>query len=303
MRFLFNGLSFFGKKLVAELASFEPRHSFVFYDTYTSRMEQLKFICSLPFADAVISMNGVSDESGSLNAVLAFKKKLLLLWQGTDVLHATQRAANHTLNKKYIAYAANYSVAPWLKQELNEIGVPNEVLSFSWFGDVTMEKTFKEMSAYTYIPEGREEFYGWSIVQKLAMENPAIPFYVAGTEGKNLSHPENVTFLGWLSTARMQELSVQSPVYLRFTAHDGYPHSVTQALACGNEVIWSMPFSHSHLASGIPEASHAFRKVSDALIQRGLERNEENIRYARENFNREKVLAHFLKTLTDVATR
>ena len=92
MKFLFNGLSLFGRKLVKDLAAFDSRHSYHFYDTYTSRLDQLKFICALPFADAVVSINGVSDPSGSLNAVLAMKKKLILHWQGTDVMLAMQRA-------------------------------------------------------------------------------------------------------------------------------------------------------------------------------------------------------------------
>jgi len=301
MRFLFNGLSYFGKRLVQDLADFDSRHTFQFFDTYTSRLEQLKFIGALPFADAVVSMNGVSDASGSMNAVLAMKKKLIMLWQGTDVLIATNRAGSRTLNRKYIDRASHFAVAPWLQEELRAIGISGEILSFSWFDDVALNPAFPEMSAYTYIPTGKEAFYGWPLIGHLARENPSVPFYVAGTRGDNLERLPNISYLGWLPAAEMLELSKKSPVYLRFTVHDGFPHSLTQALACGNEILWSMPYSYSHLAVDEDSATQVFRHVKEQLMIRGLVRNENNIRFAKENFSREKVLSHFLHTITNVA--
>ena len=88
MKFIFNGLPYFGKKLVNDLNDFAPQNSFSFFDTYSSKVEQIKFASSLPFSNLVISMNGVSEKSGSLDLVLKLKKRLLMQWQGTDVLIA-----------------------------------------------------------------------------------------------------------------------------------------------------------------------------------------------------------------------
>ena len=86
MRVLINGLPLFAKRLADELQKYDPQSSYIFLDTYNSKWAQLLFFIYLPFSDCVISMNGVTDNSGSLNLVLKWKKKLILQWMGTDIL-------------------------------------------------------------------------------------------------------------------------------------------------------------------------------------------------------------------------
>ena len=75
MRVLINGLPLFAERLARQLKKYDSNSSFIFLDTYNSKWAQLKFFLLVPFSDCVISMNGVSDNSGSLNLVLKWKKK------------------------------------------------------------------------------------------------------------------------------------------------------------------------------------------------------------------------------------
>lgn len=76
MRVLINGLPLFAKRLADELQKYDHKSSYIFLDTYNSKWAQLLFFIYLPFSDCVISMNGVTDNSGSLNLVLKWKKKI-----------------------------------------------------------------------------------------------------------------------------------------------------------------------------------------------------------------------------------
>ena len=75
MLVLVNGLPLFSKRLVKDLNSLDKNNTYVFADTYYSLWDKIKFFTLLPFSKIVISFNGVSDNSGSLNWVLKFKKK------------------------------------------------------------------------------------------------------------------------------------------------------------------------------------------------------------------------------------
>ena len=120
MRILSNGLPFFSRKLAKDLNAFDEENSYVFYDTYYSKWEQFKFLLALPFAGAVLSSNGVSDKSKSLDLALFFRKKLLMQWHGTDVQLAVERQKNNTINRKYIDAAQHIVSAPWFVDELKD---------------------------------------------------------------------------------------------------------------------------------------------------------------------------------------
>jgi monofunctional biosynthetic peptidoglycan transglycosylase len=104
MLVLINGLPLFSKQLAENLGHFDSNSNYVFCDTYNSKLHQLKFLALLPFADVVISMNGVTDNSGSLNAVLKLKKPLIMQWQGTDSLLAVERNKSGAIKRDYIDY-------------------------------------------------------------------------------------------------------------------------------------------------------------------------------------------------------
>lgn len=303
MRISFVGLPYFGKKLAKDLEENFPMHSFSFYNTYYSKLDQIKFIATLPFADLVISMNGVSSESGSLNFVLKMKKKLWLQWQGTDVLLALERSKSNTIFTKYIKYATNYTDAPWLADELNSVGIDTDIISFKWLNISHSFASFPKLGVYSYVPKGKEVFYGWEIIFELAHRNPHIPFYIAGTDGEGLTSLENIKFLGWINKEEMNKMQASTPIFLRLPAHDGYSLTVLEALLQGSEVIWSSEHEKCHFLHDIEQAETVFKEVIAIVEKRHLNRNIDNINFVNEHFSKQKILNDFLKKIEEVVTK
>lgn len=283
-----------------DLYEFAPQHSFSFFDTYISKLEQIKFTSALPFADLVISMNGISEKSGSMDLVLKLKKKLLMQWQGTDVLIALEQSKNKKLNRKYIDYATHITDAPWMKEELHSIGINCGLIFYKWIAAQNTSGKFKELGAYSYLPEGKEKFYGWKSIYEIAKKHSDISFHVAGTTGINLKQLPNVNFLGWIDEAKMKKLQMEFPIFIRLTEHDGYSLSVLEALSCGNEVMWTMSHEQCHFVNQA-NAVDVFNKLMESMQARDLKRNENNISFIKDNFSKEKVLGGFLKKLEELA--
>lgn len=303
MKFLFNGLPYFGQLLTTALNELHPEHSFQFRDTYGSRTEQLKFMADLPFSNLVFSLNGVASPSGSMKAVVTLKKKLILHWQGTDVTYAVEQARKGQLYREFIDYAPGYTDAPWMQKELQDAGIPCDLLAYKWTEPVSVPEHYTSLSAYTYMGEGKEELYGWKHVETLANEFPQVEFYIAGTGGSGISRPRNVHFLGWISREAMKELRETHPVFLRLPAHDGHSLSVMEALSAGNEVIWTMPHEQCRQYRQGTSAKELFESCLHDIEQRQLMPNRKNIEFARNNYDKKKVLDNFLNVLLSHAGR
>ncbi|MFM7016734.1 MAG: hypothetical protein ACKOX3_10450, partial [Bacteroidota bacterium] len=180
MLVLINGLPLFSKRLARELKQFDVSSTYIFCDTYNSKIQQLKFLALLPFADVVISMNGVTDNSGSLNAVLKLNKKLIMQWQGTDSLLAMERFKNGTIKRDYIDKSTHFVDSPWLHTELISIGLNPEYVSFKSAVVKEVVKKYSSLSAMTYIADKRQAFYGIHQFKALAENNPDIEFKLFG---------------------------------------------------------------------------------------------------------------------------
>lgn len=298
MRILVNGLPYFSKKLVGDLNYFDPENRYVFLNTYESLWAKIKFWLYLPFYDKVLSMNGVSDESGSLNLVLRRKKPLIMLWQGTDVMLAVERFHNQTIYKKYIDHAIHFAVAPWLVEELGTIGINAGELSFIWLQPKeNPEESPDEFAAMTYLAKGREEFYGWKVIKAAFEDLPNVKLCVVGSDGEGLEHPDNVIFCGWVEKDKMQELQRKNSVMLRMTDHDGNSHVVSEALAVGLDVIWNNPHPQTIFAKDSISLKKEIIQLHEKFITNGGMKNQENITWVKNNLDREKVLKNFIEKL------
>ena len=298
MRILVNGLPYFSKRLVDDLNDFDPKNRYLFLNTYESFWDKLKFLFYLPFYDKVISMNGVSDESGSLNRVVKWKKPLIMIWQGTDVVLAIERFKNKTIYSKYIDHAYHYAVAPWLVDELSTINVKAEVLSFIWLEPNENDlKTAEGFSVLTYLAKGREDFYGWNYIREASRNLPNVKFYVIGSEGDELGDYPDIHFYGWVGKEEMKELKEKSYVLVRMTEHDGNPHMVSEALASGLEVIWSYPHPKTRLANDETSLINELRKLEAKFVETGGRKNLDNVEWIKINHNREIVLENVVKKI------
>lgn len=295
MRVHFNGLSYFGQKLVSDLTEFDNENTYLFYDTYKKKWEKVRFRFGLRKADLVVSFNGVTSLSGSLDLVVKKRKPLVMYWHGTDVIKALKRKRKGSLVKKYIEHAVHFTDAKWLKEELATIGIQAELVPFKFVEAIENKRQYSSMRVLVYLGQGKEPFYGLSTVRTLAENNPEVDFVIVGSDGKGIDSLPNMQFKGWCSAEEMRHLRLEIPIFLRCTKHDGNALSVLEALASGMEVLWNYPAEHCHLAQD--NLTDVFDKVKRLVEQRDLMPNQDNINFVSKRYNKDEILANFVSNL------
>jgi len=225
-----------------------------------------------------------------------FRTKTINHYIGTDALRLVEAKSS----KKFKAYACNrladrtVCVSPGLQDELKSIGIQADLLPFSHKSmPVELPPLPREPAAYTYLPQQRAEFYGMSLVEKLAREFEHVKFYILAHDGKGIEAARNVRFLGW-----QEDISPwieRSHIHLRLTLHDGLPNSIVEALANGRQVIWSFRMSHCRQATNFDELSRMFSALLESPAL-----NTEGARYVRENFHPDIIRGKFLALYNDL---
>jgi hypothetical protein len=298
MKVIINGLPLFSSRLAADLRSVAPNDTIRFHDTYNSNAARLKFALDIRNADVFISMNGVSDRSGSLDLVMKKHVPMMMLWMGTDVSLAMGRYRDRSIHLKYIEYAHHFTDSPLLKHELESIGVKANTLHFKWIRTNDYGKNvFPALSAFTYIGQGKADFYGWQQVRELAIAFPEISFKIAGNTGVDfIDIPKNLMFLGWIDSESMKQLRNETPIFIRLPEHDGFSMSVLEAMGSGCDVIWNQELNGCHLFNSNAPIEQ-FASILDTLKLRNLSKNSDNIQFIASHFEKQQILQNFLQTL------
>ena len=299
MLVLVNGLPLFSKRLVKDLNSLDKKNTYVFIDTYYSSWQKIRFLFLLPFCKVVISFNGVSDNSGSLNWVLRLKKKMIMQWQGTDVLLAVERFENGTIQKKYIENSTHFTDAPWLKDELKDIVSSVRILNFKHLEFQQNSQPYKEISVLSYMGQGRENFYGFQQFKSAAEKFPTIHFNIIGSNGKGLESLPNITFHGWVSEVEVKKRMIETPIFVRLVDHDGNSISVLEALGNGCEVIWSYPNEKCFLAKTGDELAQSISEISELITSRNNIPNEANYLFVKEKYRKDIVIGNYIKEINE----
>jgi glycosyltransferase involved in cell wall biosynthesis len=303
MQVLINGLPLFSKRLAEELQKFDPESKYIFLDTYNSKWDQLKFFLQIPFSDLVISMNGVTDNSGSLNLVLKWKKKLILQWMGTDALLAMDRYKNKTIERKYIDYSYNFVDSEWLMEEVKSVNLEPEYLHFKSVVVKPNSTIYKRISVMSYVAENRQAFYGMERISKLAKAFPEIDFQLFGLSKSDFPITSNVHLNGWVSADEFENRLRETPIFLRLTEHDGFSVSVIEALGAGCEVIMSLPFDLTYLARNINEAIEGMKKLIEKIEQRGMKPNEEMMETVKMRYNPEILASNYIRKIKEIVNK
>lgn len=298
MNIILTGLPLFAKRLCDELSSFDKKNKYFFYNTYYSRKDRFKFIFKLLFTDIIISLNGVSDKSGSMDWVLRFRKKLIFLWQGTDVMLAKERYVSNSILSKYISYATHYTDATWLADELSGINISAGLLFFKSIALPDNTERFEEINAYSYVPKGKEYFYGLDKLLKAFKKLPDIKLFIYGTNGDGFEKTDNVFYKGWMPSLDYKKEISNHSICIRLTEHDGYSMSVIEALSNGSEVIWNYPLEHCHYVSdNTDELVAKIIEISGLFIKRNYARNHDAENWIRQNFDPDKILRTFIEKI------
>lgn len=295
MKIIFNGLPYFTKALVQELNTLHNGHRFLYLNTYYSYWDKIRFGCMLPFFDVFFSFNGTYDKSGSYDYACWLRKKIAVFWHGSDVLMLRKNIDNGKMDISYLQRAAHFSDAPWLIDELKQMGVECDHLHFKHVDCFTQHACYLSTDVLTYLPHGKERFYGWEKIKRLATLYPSLQFHVVATDGNALDTLSNIWFHGWMQKEEYLALLDRCAFYVRLPEHDGYSLSLLEAMAMGLEIISSYDLKRN-TQSSLPYEQE-FQQKYEEVKHRSMKRNEENIRFVKEHFNKNHVLRNFIAVL------
>jgi len=297
MRVIITGLPLFGKYLAKGLTKVDKENSYKFYNTYYSKKDKIRFFIAVLFADIVVSCKGVSEKSKALDWALFLKKKILMQWQGTDVLEAINRSRSNSINNKYIVKSTHVTDATWLQEELSSININADLLDYKCLKIPVSINREKQKSVLSYVGKNNEQFYGVKSLVSLAKDNPSIHFDVVGTDGKNCEIQPNILYHGWVSKNKLNELMDKAKLVLRLTEHDGNSLNVMEALLNGNEVIWTCPHSLVNYYDG----NNLQGLFTEVLNKEWDESRYQNaVEYFRKKHDKKKVLNTFVDKLKDL---
>ncbi len=244
---------------------------------------------------------------------LSVTKPVVIHWIGTDVhtivndqVTSSKESIPLSLRRFFFKYKKNFlhlASAPWLCEELKEIGIISRFLPITTLSksvvnviDVTRERNIDFLS---YVPQSRFNFYGGDIIVKIAKNIPNRKFVIIVPDAESQSSiglsgiPNNVMLLPRMSFDAVQKLMAKTKVFLRLTKHDGLSLSVLEAMNNACQVLWTYQFPfviQTKTSTLSDDVSSVVEKWSPNIQGRD---------YVRENFQAEVVYENLQKTIRD----
>jgi hypothetical protein len=286
MKIILSGVPLFTKRLAKHLNSYDKNSTYMYINVKTTIWERLYFYYHMLTADVLLVNYVDTYYMKSVDFALKLNKKVVLLWTGTDVMHAIPRIKDGLFNKDYLYKTTHRSVATWLSEELKEVDIDAKYLTDFIYDDKNRNISVPtEFSVLIYIAQNREKFYGIETVIKLALNFPEIKFKIAGiSEYEGI--PNNIDLLGWVDFDKEIENCV---VYIRYMEHDGEAHSVLESLCYGKVVFYNYDYPFVNYVSSYDELENGLYKVYKDYIDNKIEPNYEAIEYIKSKYNIEKV--------------
>lgn len=294
MKIGFVGLPYYSKKLKNELQKNSSEHSFYHFDTYYSKWDQFRFMLYIRQLDVVFSFNGALDKSKVFDTALKYNKRLIFNWSGTDVLKATKAYQSGNYNKDYYTKAEHICQAPWIQEELKQIGISAKTIHFQHY--TSNPSKWKEFRVVTRIGENRTTFYGLERILSIAENCPKIPFDIVGMEGINQPKLPNVRYLGWVDnfSTKISEY----PVLIRLPEHDGLSTIILEALSKGMHCLYNYDFPGITKINTIEEAIATIQNLFEQFNQGNFPINMEGIAYIDKEHDKEKIISQLISFLT-----
>ena len=169
------------------------------------------------------------------------KRKIVMLWSGSDVLYA-QQELRAGIRFPIIGETVHWAVSPWVAEEVRGLGLPCEYVQASFVNVVSHPKPLpKQFSVLVFVRSvSKTELYGWDRILEVAERLPHIEFHLCGLpDGESLSGPSNIKIHKWMSD--LTPLLEQTTVVYRPVRHDGLSFTVLEALSHGRHVFYSYP--------------------------------------------------------------
>jgi hypothetical protein len=186
------------------------------------------------------------------------------------------RLARRAVHKWALAHLAD---SPEVADDLRKYGINAEVVRL-------LPKTIEaeviplpeKPCILSYWTPVLRDLYRAQVVMQLAKAFPDVPFLIVGDDGKDMSAPKNVKFLGRLPS--LTDMYPKISIYIRLVEYDSVSAIVLEALARGRYVIYSKKFPYAELAQNFDEAQKALVKLLAAK-----EPNKAGSEYIRQNYS------------------
>jgi hypothetical protein len=244
----------------------------------------------LVWSDMVYSWGGrISFGQFTRVARILGKKKLIMLWCGSDVLFAKQEIESGVPIEPWIREKIHWAVSPVMEQEVRALGLDCEYVQAS-FVDPMPEPTPlpQHFRVLAYAPSmEKAALYGIDSIIEVARRLPDVDFSLVGVEDGPLPNcPPNIQAHGRVSLKPFYE---QHTVIYRPTQHDGLSFMVIEGLAQGRHVLYSLPFPATTRVPTTDAAVQELARLRELHRAGELGLNQEGIDLIRRDFSADKV--------------
>ncbi len=221
------------------------------------------------------------------------KKKVIVLWSGSDVLFAAEQLKAGRKDP-WVASRIHWAVSPWLAEEVRALGVECEHVQTSFVPRVQASPLPQEFSVLTYAPSLKKaELYGVDRILEAAAKLPSIPFFLVGLEERNIANaPKNLQVLGKVN---LDEFFRKSTVLWRPVRHDGLSFMVLEALSHGRHVLYSYPLPGCQQAVSVNDAVERITQLRDLHSASKLALNRDGMDMISQDYDKDVVRQRLLR--------
>jgi len=189
------------------------------------------------------------------------RKDVIIHFIGSDVLEIL-RNKRKRIEMKILGYLGVkfYCVSDNLKNELKTVNISAETVPFLNFRITDHSEPLPEQfSVIAYIPENKENFYNADIILNAAELLPEIKFTIfPNSKDFNL---KNVTSVPNIEHRKIFDEFNKHNLFIRITEHDGFPNTISEALTCARQVVWSEKHKFCYQASTTDELINIIREL------------------------------------------
>ncbi len=288
-----HGLPDFCQKLTPLLSS--ERWRVPYHSPFTTAGIAARF-ADLVKADLVYTWGGrITYGKFTRVARLLGKKKLIMLWCGSDVLFAQQQQSAGIPIEPWIRKKIHWAVSPIMAEEVRALGLQCEYVQASFVDPIPNPKPLPaKFNVLTYAPTFKKaELYGLDRVMDVAARMPDVDFNLVGILDDAIPPcPPNVKVHGRVNLTAFYE---QSSVLYRPVRHDGgISFMVLEALAHGRHIVYSRPFPASTLVDDVPAACRELNRLRDLHNSGNLGLNKAGLDAIDRDYSSQKVRDNLL---------
>jgi glycosyltransferase involved in cell wall biosynthesis len=282
-----HGLPAFCQKLSPLLCS--DRWRVPYHSPFTVSGLAARF-ADLVHADLVYTWGGrITYGKFTRLARLLGKKKLIMLWCGSDVLFAQQQLDAGIPIESWIRDKIHWSVSPIMAEEVRALGLECEYVQASFVDPVLNPKPLaRKFSVLAYAPSFKKaQLYGLDRVLEVATRLPDVEFNIVGIMDEIVPVcPQNVLVHAHIDLNQFYE---QSTVLYRPVRHDGVSFMVLEALAHGRHVVYTRPFPATILVNDLEQTCLELAKLRDLHNAGNLSLNVPGLEVIARDYSSQKV--------------